>query len=165
MHTYAHVHVYVCSTGIITGINHILCRAGSFCLNHTRAPVVAWMWALCFGGCAAAVVVGSMGAPRPNNVSCSQKTFCQSSPAPQFASLWDHCYHLQMVSPAGLWSEVSHLAGTKDKFFQWLRLLWKFICSSPPPSTPIILFKWRKQKNVKSAKKIIGKWCSWTSSC
>lgn len=135
MHTYAPMHVCVCSTGVIAGIKHILCRAGIFCFDPARAPVVAWTWALYL---VAVLLLLGWGArvPRPNSVSYSQKTFCQNSPMPLRALLWDHCCHLQTVSPAGPWSGVSHLAGTKDKFFQWLRLWWKFICFSPPPSPP-----------------------------
>lgn len=41
MHTYAPRQVYVCFTGVIAGIKHILCRVGCLCFDPTRAPVVA----------------------------------------------------------------------------------------------------------------------------
>lgn len=161
-------------TGIITGIKCALCRARTFGLDPTgaAAPEVAWTWALCFGGCAAASGVWSTGAPGPNNTLCSQKNILPKQPcAPVCITLRSLLSSPNVLSCWSLvWSfTFGRYQGQILSVVEALMKIYLLFSSSSSSSSysppPIILFKWRKQKNVKSAKKITGKWCSWTSSC
>lgn len=135
----------------------------TFCVDlavFAGAPVVVSTWALGFGGCAAAEGGGCGG---------SQAQKCTEQP--------ENLLPKQLCAPVCI--ALGPLLPSPNGEPCWL-LLWSFtfgryqgripsvveaLMEIYLPPCPIILLKLRKQKNVKSAKKIIGKWCSWTSSC